>query len=160
MINIEYLADHTSHLPTVAAWQHAEFSYLNPTLGIATRSERLQLSLQKEQLPIVLVALSEDKQALGAASILATTITHQHLTPWLSTVVVPPAHRRQGIASALSLRAEAEAAALGFDTLYLFTPHNETLYARLGWHTFERTELNGVPIAVMAIATQCSNKST
>lgn len=25
--------------------------------------------------------------------------------------------------------------------LYLFTPHSELLYARLGWKTFERSDL-------------------
>ena len=153
MIRIEYLADHPSQLPTVAAWQHAEFAYLNPSLSIEARKDRLRLSLQKEQLPLVLLAISDDGQALGTASLLSTTLTHQHLTPWLSTVVVPPAHRQQGIASALSLQAVAKAGALGFKTLYLFTPHNESLYARLGWHTMERAELNSVPITIMAMAT-------
>jgi hypothetical protein len=49
----------------------------------------------------------------------------------------------------LSLRAVAEAARLGFERLYLFTPHNETLYARMGWRTFERIEYNGVPLTLM-----------
>jgi len=70
---------------------------------------------------------------LGSASILPATITHQHLTPWLSSVYVPEAHRGKGIASALSRRAASEAGKLGFDRLYLFTPRSEALYARLGW---------------------------
>lgn len=45
-----------------------------------------------------------------AATLLARTITHPHLTPWLSTVVVPPAFRGRGIASALSLHIACEAA--------------------------------------------------
>ena len=36
----------------------------------------------------------------GSASILPTTITHSHLTPWLSSVYVPGEHRGKGIASA------------------------------------------------------------
>ncbi|MFZ6748956.1 GNAT family N-acetyltransferase [Undibacterium sp. Ren11W] len=152
-MQINYLAD-DQHLATVAAWQHSAFGYLNPSLGMAQRLERLHVSLQSEQLPIVLLALSDDGQALGSASILANSLTHPHLSPWLSAVVVPPAYRQQGIASTLALRAVAEAAALGFQNLYLFTPHNESLYARLGWQTIERSQLNGVPIAVMRIDTK------
>ena len=95
------------------------------------------------------IALSESGALLGSAGILAATITHKHLSPWLSSVYVPGEFRGNGIASALSLHAIAEAARLGFDRLYLFTPHNETLYARLGWSTFERIEYNGVPLTLM-----------
>lgn len=81
---------------------------------------------------------------------LPKTITHPHLTPWLSTVVVPAEFRGQGIASQLSLRAVTEARRLGFEALYLFTPRNESLHQRLEWQTFERSVLNGLPIALMA----------
>jgi hypothetical protein len=57
--------------------------------------------------------------------------------------------RGKGIASALSLRAIIEAARLGFDRLYLFTPNNETLYARMDWKTFERIDHNGLSLTLM-----------
>jgi predicted N-acetyltransferase YhbS len=149
-IRIEYLADCESHIPVIAAWQHSQFGYLNPAVTIEQRTTRLRASLQRECLPIALVAVSEEGQPVGAASILPTTITHKHLAPWLSTVFVPSELRRNGIASALSLRALAEAARLGFQTLYLFTPHNESLYAGLGWQCFERSTHNGLAIAIMS----------
>jgi len=149
-IRIEYLADHESSLPKVAEWQHAQFGYLNPSVTIEQRTNRLRESLQRDRLPMALVAVSGHGQLLGSASILKTTLTHQHLTPWLSSVFVPNELRLKGIASALSLRAIDEALRLGFERLYLFTPHSESLYARLGWQTFERTNHNGLPIAIMA----------
>ena len=148
-MKIEYLADHPLHLPTVAAWQDAEFSYLNPATTIEDRTERLRLSLQKNALPIAFIALSSSGMLLGSACILPTTITQKHLTPWLSSVFVPGEFRGKGIASALSLHALAEAARLGYSRLYLFTPRSEALYARIGWSTFERVEYNGVPLALM-----------
>ena len=57
--------------------------------------------------------------------------------------------RGRSIASALSLRAAEEAARLGFKTLYLFTPHNDSLYARLGWKTFDRALHNGLALTLM-----------
>jgi GNAT superfamily N-acetyltransferase len=93
--------------------------------------------------------LSDDGTPAGSAGILTATITHTHLTPWLSSVYVPAEFRGKGIASALSTRAITEAARLGFEQMYLFTPQSESLYARLGWNTFERTEHNGLPITLM-----------
>ena len=148
-MTIEYLADYPSHLPAVAAWQHAAFGYLTPTTTLDDRTARLRRSLQKDALPMALIALSEGGTLLGSAGLLPTTITHSHLTPWLSSVYVPEEQRGKGLASALSLRAESEAARLGFDRIYLFTPRSEALYARIGWRTFERIDLNGVALTLM-----------
>ncbi len=98
---------------------------------------------------MALIALSANGTLLGSAGILPATITHRHLTPWLSSVYVPEEFRGQGIASALSLRAIDEAARLGFKRLYLFTPRNESLYARIGWRTFERIEYSGLPLTLI-----------
>jgi len=148
-MNIEYLADHPSHLPTVAAWQHAEFGYLTPNATLEDRTTRLRRSAQKDALPMAFILLSGSGALLGSAGILPTTITHQHLTPWLSSVYVPREYRGKGVASALSLRAASEAARLGFDRIYLFTPRSEALYARIGWRTFDRIDYNGVVLTLM-----------
>jgi N-acetylglutamate synthase-like GNAT family acetyltransferase len=148
-MKIEYLADYPAFVPTIATWQQAQFGYLTPTATLEDRTERLRRSLQTDALPMALIALSETGTLLGSAGILPTTITHQHLTPWLSSVYVPGEHRGRGIASALSLRAVAEATKLGFERLYLSTPHSESLYARIGWKTFARIEHNGTPLTLM-----------
>jgi len=148
-MRIEHLVDCQEHLEAVAAWQQAEFGYLNPAVSLEQRQDRLRGALQRSDLPVTLVAFSEEGRPVGAASVLSRTITHPHLTPWLSTVAVPQAFRGQGIASSLSLRAVREARRLGFQSIHLFTPHNESLYARLGWETFERSSHHGLPIALM-----------
>ena len=149
-MRIERLIDCQQHLATVAKWQHAEFGYLSPSVTIEQRKNRLRECLQNQGLPITMVALSEEGRFIGAASILAKTITHVHLTPWLSTVVVSPEFRGKGYASKLALRAVSEAACLGFKSLHLFTPFNESLYKRLGWETLEKSNHNGRPITIMA----------
>lgn len=148
-IRIEYLADCAWHLPAVAAWQQAQFGYLNPSVTLEQRTEKLHLSMQKDQLPMMLVALSDGGDLLGCAGIVETTITHRHLSPWLSAVYVSTQHRRKGVASALCMRALPEVAAMGKANLYLFTPHDESLYARLGWTTFEKSHHMGLPISLM-----------
>lgn len=152
-MRIEYLADHAALIPVIATWLQSEFGYLAPSVTMEQRVARLQQSLQKGALPMTLLALSSDDQIVGVASILTTTLTHKHLTPWLSTVFVLAELRGQGIASALSLRAVEEARAMGFDHLHLFTPHNESLYARLGWQFIEKARLGDMPVAVMSRAT-------
>jgi predicted N-acetyltransferase YhbS len=154
-IEIHHLLDHMHHLPTVAAWQHAEFGYLSPGGSVEQRAERLQGASDKARLPIALVAIS-DGTLVGSATVAATTLTHKHLTPWLSSVFVPPQHRGKGIASRLSLAAITEAGRLGFEKMYLLTPKNESLYARLGWETFEHAAINGTPVCLMARAVRAA----
>jgi predicted GNAT family acetyltransferase len=154
-IRIEHLLDHKHYIATIAAWQQAEFGYLSPQGTVGQRVKRLSSASNQDQLPISLVAISGDQDGLaGSANIMATTLTHKHLSPWLSSVFVPAEQRGNGIASKLSLAAISEAGRLGFDKIYLFTPRNESLYARLGWETFDHAVLNGVPVCVMARATR------
>ena len=152
-IRIDHLFEHSHHIQTVATWQHREFGYLTPQSTAEQRAERLNRAIDKSRLPIALVAI-KDGALVGSAGISITTLTHQHLTPWLSAVVVPPAQRGNGIASKLALAAVDEVGRLGFETIHLFTPKNESLYARLGWKTVDHAEINGVPVCVMARATR------
>ena len=148
-VRIEHLMECKQYIPTIAAWQQSEFGYLNPSGTVEERVERLNKANDRQQLPISLVAIRQNV-LVGSANVLATTLTHKHLSPWLSSVFVPPEQRGKGIASALTLAAASEARRLGFEAIYLFTPRNESLYARLGWTTFDRVMLNGVSAAVMA----------
>lgn len=145
---IAYLADHPRLVPTVAQWQQREFGHFG-VVSLDERIRRLGLTLNRDSLPISLVALAADGALVGSASLLVQTITHPHLTPWLSTMVVAPQHRRRGIASALALRAQAEAAALGFHALHLFTEHSQALYSRLGWERLEDSTIAGRSVVIM-----------
>jgi len=155
-IRIARLAECERHLGAIAGWQQAEFGYLSPAVTPAQREARLRAALHGTDLPLTLVALDAEGRPVGAATLQAQTMTHPHLTPWLSTVVVAPAFRGRGIASMLSLQIAAEAARLGFPTIYLFTPGNASLYRRLGWDTIDTAEVKGTQVTVMARATASS----
>ena len=105
-MQLEYLADHVSHLPQLATWHHAQFGYLNPANSVERYVERLTASLHKSDLPTTFIALKGDT-LLGSASLVRQTITHPNLSPWLSSVYVDPQHRGGGIASALVGRVNA-----------------------------------------------------
>lgn len=55
------------------------------------------------------------------------------LSPWLASVFVRPDARGHGIASAVVQAAADEAKVRGLSDLFLFTPDQQRLYARLGW---------------------------
>ena len=148
-MRIDYLLNCPEHLATVAEWRHTEFGDLEPEVTLAQRFEKLRATLNKDSIPLTVVALSDDGRPMGAASLFAKTITHAHLTPWLSAVVVPPDCRGQGIASALSLRIADEAARLGFARLHLFTRRDGSLYSRLGWTTIDVSSHAGTAITIM-----------
>ncbi|MGZ3237494.1 MAG: GNAT family N-acetyltransferase [Burkholderiaceae bacterium] len=150
---IQSLADHQLHIPTLAACHHAQFGYLAPAVTIEQRIEKLTASAQKGKLPFTIVAIV-DNQLIGAASLLPKTITHQHLSPWLSSVYVAPKFRKQGIGSALTQHLLQESANIGIEKVYLFTPNAEALYASLGWSVMEYSEYLGHQITIMSISTK------
>ena len=149
-VQIGHLADYPQHLAVLAAWHHAQFGYLNTSVTVEQRTQRLRESAQKGALPTTFVAVCEGR-LLGSASLLPQTITHPHLSPWLSSVYVAPEHRNNGIGSALVRHVVREAAGMGMDKVYLFTPNSEALYVRLGWKVVEHAEHQGRRLTIMCV---------
>lgn len=148
---IAYLADHPALIPVLARWQHDEWSHLNPDRTLADRIAELALH-GRGGVPTTLVELSHDGLPLGSASLIEQDMhTHTELRPWLASVYVAPPHRGRGIASALVEGIHAEARAAGIERLYLFTPDQERLYARLGWCVRSRERFAGEDVVVMEI---------
>jgi N-acetylglutamate synthase-like GNAT family acetyltransferase len=76
--------------------------------------------------------------------------TRMDLSPWLAGVFVAPEYRRHGMGAELVQRVIGDAAALGVQRLYLYTPGTEHFYSRLGWSLVERTSYRGADVAVMS----------
>jgi N-acetylglutamate synthase-like GNAT family acetyltransferase len=156
-MQIGYLADHPAFIPTLAQWHHAQWSYLSPGSTLERRTAHLQGQLGKMQIPTTFVAYNTTETdaeiVIGSASLIAQDMdTRPELSPWLASVYVAAARRRQGIGSALVRRVVEEAAALNVKTLHLFTPDRESFYARLGWSVIERCTYRGYPQVVMALS--------
>jgi predicted N-acetyltransferase YhbS len=146
---IEYLADRPEALRLLAEWQHEEWGELRVGDTIEKRMARLGTSLNRDRIPLTVVAL-EDGHVLGSASLIPHDMeTRMELTPWLAGVFVGEAYRRKGIASALVRRIMDEAANLKVPLLYLYTLHSEKLYAGLGWTVQEHTTYRDQPIVIM-----------
>ena len=145
------LKDKPEHLLPLAQWHHAEWSYLNPLRSFDQRVQEMQEDLQGKVIPTTFAA-EDAGELLGSACILADDMSsHPELTPWLASVYVNEIHRGKGIGSTLVKRVMQHAQENGVKRLYLYTPDQEQMYARLGWQLFSREPYNGTPVTIMAI---------
>ncbi len=145
------LKDKPEHLLPLARWHHAEWSYLNPLRSFDQRVQEMQEDLEGKVIPTTFVA-EDDGELLGSACILADDMSsHPELTPWLASVYVNEIHRGKGIGSTLVKRVMQHAQENGVKRLYLYTPDQEQMYARLGWQLYSREPYNGTPVTIMSI---------
>lgn len=148
---IQNLVDYPQFIPTLAAWHHAQWSYLDLGKSIAQRTATLRTH-RRTAVPMTVVALSAD-ELLGSASLIAHDMdTRMDLSPWLASVYVDPSHRGQGVGSALVRAIVARATAMGFPTLYLFTPDRARFYEHLGWRVLEHVQYRGYAQVLMSIS--------
>lgn len=148
-IQIDYLANHPEHIPTVAQWHHNEWGHLSPNITMPARIERLHSHGARSGIPTTFVALAGD-QPVGSASLVTSDMSiREELTPWLAAVYVTPTFRNAGIGSMLVLRVMKEARELGVRVLYLYTPDRQSFYARLGWREREICDYRGLKMTVM-----------
>ncbi len=132
-------------IPVLAQWLHREWDYYSERAWVRELAGRRQA----DRIPLTLVAL-EAGQPIGTASLTTDDMeTRPELTPWLASVLVSPAARGRGVGSALVRAVVARAAALGFDTLYLFTAEQMALYSGLGWEVLERTKYFEDEVTIM-----------
>lgn len=138
-------------LPTLAAWHHCEWAYLNPGRTLEQRIDEMQDELRDALVPSTWVAVG-DGVAMGSASIRYEDMdTHPELTPWLASVFVAPEFRRRGIAAKLVERVMSEAQRGDIETLYLFTPDQARLYGSLGWEVIAEEMYRGSTVMLMKV---------
>lgn len=148
-MSISNLADDPEYIPTLAAWHHREWAYLNPGRGLEQRIDNMQAYLRNELIPSTFIYKHHGRLA-GSAAITANDMdTQPSLTPWLASVYVEPSFRQQGIGSRLVRHVMWQAHRAGIAELYLFTPDKAAFYRRLGWTTLSEDIYRGHPVTVM-----------
>ena len=113
-------------------------------------AERLHAHLNRDSIPLTVVAFDNDRVVGTAALVEFDMDTRRDLTPWLADVVVDSELRGRQIGTRVVEYTVARARELGVKTLYLFTPDRETFYARMGWRVRERPEYRGEDVVVYA----------
>lgn len=150
-MQISSLKDKPQHLLPLAQWHHAEWSYLNPARTLDERIREMREDLEGKAIPTTFVA-ENNGELLGSACILADDMSsHPELSPWLASVYVAEQHRKKGIGSVLVKRVMQHAQESGVKRLYLYTPDQAELYAKLGWHIHSEEPYNGTPVTIMSI---------
>jgi predicted N-acetyltransferase YhbS len=133
----------------VSVWGFDEWGHLNPGQTLDLRRAAIRGSMNIDRPPIVFVAIGDDDDIVGTASLIFDDLEGDLRNPWLASVFVPTEHRKKGIASALVRTVEDAARRMGYDRLYLFTSSAPSLYAGLGWRALEQRDYRGEIIQVM-----------
>jgi GNAT superfamily N-acetyltransferase len=150
-VAIDYLANHPWCAAELAEYFYDHWREIYQRRGVTVTAVRKAIEERTNvgSLPLAIVAL-HNGQAVGTATIkLQDLDCRPQLTPWLAGVMVAPAFRRQGVATALIERIVEEARRLGLPRLYLWTPASEQMYARRGWSRLERLQYFDSEITIM-----------
>jgi GNAT superfamily N-acetyltransferase len=149
-MRIELLADHRHLITKIAAFLHGEWGAFPPWASLPTIEARLAAGSQSHGVPFTLVALSAENDFLGTASVkLFELPAHHDKEHWLSEVFIPKSLRGQGIGSALIADCIKRSFDLGVPTLYLYTPDQQRLYEKFGWHEAVQTVVNDEAVSIM-----------
>jgi GNAT superfamily N-acetyltransferase len=151
------IASDSPHVATLAGWEFETWGHHHPGRTAPETSALFRENCGDAGVPSVFAACAEDAP-VGMASLVADDMdTRPDLSPWLASVFVLPEWRGRGIASTLVRQVEAEAISNGITQLYLFTPDQQSLYRRLGWHDVERCLYHGESVTIMTRQlTDCS----
>ncbi|MCG8557895.1 MAG: GNAT family N-acetyltransferase [Proteobacteria bacterium] len=139
-IRIRYLADTQDALATLVDWFVDEWRPYYGSDGPGNAEADLRESMNRDALPICLVAATDAGDIAGCISLKSESISHPELTPWGAAFLVAPTYRRQGIGTMLVAALEKEARRLGFSQLYMSTDAATRIVERRGWRAFDTTE--------------------
>lgn len=151
-MRIEPLADHRELVPAIARLLNREWGDLPPWSSVSAVEKRLAGQLNIGSAPFTLVALGDRNELLGTASVKQFELPeHPEKEHWLGEVCVSSELRGRGVGSALIRACIAECERIQVRTLYLYTPDQQSLYARLGWEEIERGQVNGESVSIMRL---------
>jgi len=95
----------------------------------------------RDEIPLALVAVGEDNEIFGTASLKARSVeTHRHLSPWLAAFFVVERYRGQGVGAALVEQIENNALRLGYDHLYVGSRGVTGAMKKKGWSLLDEDE--------------------
>ena len=150
-LSFAYLADRLEAVPQIARWWFDEWGHTRPGDSVEALASRVRGLLNRDQLPIQVVAILENRIA-GVAVLKLHEMFDRYPEKdfWLGDVFVAPEFRGQGIGSALAMRIVEIAKSRGIGSLHLQTQNlTGGLYAKLGWEKIEQTHYKGYDALVM-----------
>jgi GNAT superfamily N-acetyltransferase len=151
-LQIVFLKQRMEFAPQLAALHAAEWRHLyahwDESVGLAEFNEQAG----DGSIPTTLIALDGDR-LVGSVSVVNNDLPGwEHLNPWLASLYVLDGFRQGGVASRLVEEACRTLQQNGIRRAYLFTETSGAFFGRRGWRFVAKTEANGHPVEVYAIA--------
>ncbi len=145
------LVDRPEAVPQICRWWFEEWGHLRPGDTIEDLTSRVRGLLNRDQLPIQIVAVSE-VAIVGVAALKLHEMfdLYPEKRFWLGSVFVAPEFRGRGIASALATKIVEIAESRGIKEIHRQTENlTGGLYAKLGWKKVEQVRYKGYDALVM-----------
>lgn len=139
-------------LHEIAEFLHNDWGQLPPWSDLENVKRRLQSSCGPHPFPRTFVAISEQGEFLGTASVKLNELAHHaDKMYWLAEVYVRPAERGQGIGTQLIEAVVDYSFGAGAERLFLYTPDQQALYERLGWLPIGNEIVNDESVTIMRL---------
>ena len=149
-MKFEYLADNKNLIPIIANWYFEEWGYLTKGKTLDNEIENLQVYLNKDRIPFILLAI-DNNELLGAAQLKYHEMSiYPDKDHWLGGVYVSKKHRGNGVARKIIQELLLIAKKMNVKTLYLQTQNlNGGLYSKMGWLPIEQVNYRNIDVLVM-----------
>ena len=148
-MRIVHVLDVPGSMPTLARWFVEEWSPWYGPGGPGDAEADLAACSSRSELPICLVALNKDNDALGTIALKAESVGSElGVGPWLAALLVGREYRGKGVGKRLVEAIEGEAQRLGFSSIYTSSETDETTMTRRGWRAIGTTASLKGPITV------------
>ncbi len=152
-LEIKLLIECQEHIPELARLWFEEISkHWVPGASVERATQNLLAHSNHDKMPMTYVALYQGKP-IGMASLRENDGIRPDLIPWLGSVVVDPAFRKQKVGERLIRAIKNQAKVFGYNMLYLLA-FDQTIpewYSRLGWEMIGTDKLFEYPVSVMQI---------
>jgi N-acetylglutamate synthase-like GNAT family acetyltransferase len=149
--SIEYLADHPSAIPAIAAWHLKQWGRILPDFSPDTYQRFLSTHYKRGGIPTMFVAVHEGN-VIGTAALEDDDMdTRPELTPWLASLYVDEKYRHNGVGEALVKKVIEEARRLEVKKIYLLTPDRQHYHERFGFQTVFQENYYGEMESVMTL---------
>ncbi len=151
-MHIEKLSHHRGLVGPIALTLHEAWGDLPPWADLGAIEERLMAGAAHADFPHTLVAVTPGGAWAAAGSVKLFELSSQpDKVHWVGEIFVLPEHRGRGLGSRITTALADHAFSAGASQIYLYTPDQQALYARLGWQEVSKDVVNGETVSIMEL---------
>lgn len=152
-MRIEELSRHPHLVDAIVSTLHESWGDLPPWAETGKVRERLVAGAAQATFPRTLVAVSDDGNLAATGSVkLFELPTQPDKVHWIGEIFVLPEYRGRGLGTRMTKSLSHYAFSNGVSQLFLYTPDQQSLYARLGWEEVSQEIVNKETVSIMALS--------